>query len=195
MKHLNSNLVVGFAGRARVGKNTCAEYLAKWLYLAGIKEADEPKYLAYASCLKNAICDTFKINLDQLNKAKITPLGRWILEQVGTNYFDRNDIMSHMAHQIADIKDGHHVILITDVRHVDEANFIRDQLGGIVIRVRHEPTDSVESVNVSEREIESVPYDLVIHNDHGLQHLDCICKDIANQIMYQHHKTTKRIED
>ena len=186
---LTSNLVIGLCGRARTGKNTCAEYIAKWLHLAGIREAGKPVYIGFAEGMKYDIMRTFDISAAQLDKAKTTTLGRWILEKVGTELYTRDSVIATVSQRIADLKAGPNVILLTDVRFPDESTFIREQLRGVVIRIRHEPTDTKESVNPTERNIEAVTYDTVITNDHGLHHLDFQCRDVANQIMYSLPKT------
>jgi len=69
-------------------------------------------------------------------------------------------------------RDGHRRIAFTDVRYLDEAEFVRS-LGGALWRIRRREVEQARAAHQSELEQAQIACDLEIHNDGSLDFLGC----------------------
>lgn len=152
--------IIGFMGKAGAGKTTAAQAVEKFVVGSVIKSFSTP--------LKNAVRDLFLFSDEQVfgsyeHKVAVDP--RWgvspreVLQKVGTECL-RDMICEgfHVKRMEAEI-DGQHednVVIIDDVRFVDEAQMVLDR-GGILISIRRPPEEI--STHASERP----PYALATH--------------------------------
>ena len=152
--------IIGFMGKAGAGKTTAAQAVERFVINSVIKSFSTP--------LKNAVRDLFLFSDEQVfgsyeHKVAVDP--RWgvspreVLQKVGTECL-RDMICEgfHVKRMEAEV-DGQHednVIIIDDVRFLDEAEMILDR-GGILISIRR-PPEAIDN-HASERP----PYALATH--------------------------------
>ena len=158
----NQPLIVGFAGKARSGKDTAGAYLV-----------DNYQFLRYsfAQPLKDATKIMFHLTDKQIeNKEKeVNPWGRpprELYQKVGTDIARAIDV--NVWVKGADIfmrENPGRSIVITDVRFSNEAFWIRDQ-GGIVVYLQSETRGIYENgEHSSENGMKGDDVDIIIQND------------------------------
>jgi hypothetical protein len=132
-------IVVGLCGRAGAGKNTVAEFLRDYGFCQ----------IAFADPIYDAIEAITGLGKSSLSDrvVKETPIEwlggkspRRLLQLLGTEFGRQmisDDVwISLLLRRVKNmIQAGHHKIAITDVRFDNEAEAIRDRLGGIVVEV------------------------------------------------------------
>jgi len=184
-------LIVGMAGRAGAGKDTCANILA---------DAHAFHPFAFADAVRRELVAAYGVDLrlftDRSQKEAPTPalalsrcndarfvelmgrLGvpydkaispRWAMRWWGTEYRrwqDGQDYWLYRAHETIEQlhRDGWRRIVITDVRFLNEAAFIKG-LGGEVWRIRRQLADEASANHVSELGVGDIPADRTLHND------------------------------
>ncbi|RDH91860.1 MAG: deoxynucleotide monophosphate kinase [endosymbiont of Seepiophila jonesi] len=152
-----SEMIIGLAGKARVGKDTAARFIEEWYGL-------EP--LSFAAPLKQSIQEMFNLTPAQMNGAEkeepIPELGcspRFLFQTLGTQWgrhLVHPDVWLHVAGvNLQRYRDTYreqgerwHGCVFSDVRFDNEANWIRQQ-GGVVIHL-----DRRQAPTVRERESE-----------------------------------------
>ena len=155
-------LVIGFAGKARSGKDTAGAYLV-----------DQYQFLRYsfAQPLKEATKIMFSLTDKQIeNKEKpAEPWGRSpreLYQKVGTDIARNIDV--NVWVKGADIfmqKNPGRSIVVTDVRFSNEAYWIRNK-GGVVVFLESKTRGIYEnSEHSSENGLSSEDVDIVIQND------------------------------
>ena len=158
----NQPLVIGFAGKARSGKDTAGKYLV-----------DEYQFLRYsfAQPLKDATKIMFHLTDKQIeNKEKpAEPWGRSpreLYQKVGTDIARNIDVNVWVKGADIFMHDNPgRSIVITDVRFSNEAFWIRDQ-GGIVVYLQSETRGIYENgEHSSENGLSGEDVDIVIEND------------------------------
>lgn len=152
-------MIIGFTGKAGVGKDTAANYLSG--------EYKNIFCVSFAGPLKAACRHIFNMTNEQMDdrtlKEKIDP--RWgfsprtALQFVGTDLLreqtyiiapeiDRSIWIKNMEQRINKIPAGM-TIVITDVRFADEMKFIKNR-GGYVIRIVRDANDGTTHGHASE---------------------------------------------
>jgi len=185
-------MIIGLAARARVGKNTFAEYL-KDIF---IKKHDLGfNEMAFANILKQMCADSFDLTYDQLwgdNKEESTvfkkpgssqgaaveysdgrglPPWYWtpreIMQEVGSFYrsIDSNYWVRALDNNIKNCNNKN--IIITDVRHINECEYVKKN--GILIRLLRSSADTIHGMShESETALDckdSSYFDIEINND------------------------------
>ena len=135
-------LIIGIAGRARVGKDTFADYLQK--YATSERKLNVNIY-SFAVAVKQVIGDTFDISMEMIEKYKITDepypethmTMRKMLQFVGDGFRKFKDTVwiEKVVRQIKE--DAPDIAIISDVRYKNEADMIRKD-GGVVVLVYRE---------------------------------------------------------
>ena len=155
-------LVIGFAGKARSGKDTAGKYLV-----------DEYQFLRYsfAQPLKEATKIMFHLTDKQIeNKEKpAEPWGRSpreLYQKVGTDIARNIDVNVWVkGAEIFMRENPGRSIVVTDVRFSNEAFWIRSQ-GGIVIYLQSETRGIYENgEHSSENGMKGDDVDIIIQND------------------------------
>lgn len=155
--------IIGIAGRARVGKDTCADFLVG--YLGGYR-------YGFADPLKRML---IPLGIDMTdpfwteNKEKEIPLFgrsvRHMMQTLGTEWgrqLVHPDIWVKLAECVL-FERGERMI-ISDVRFDNEAEFVRSK-GGVILHVTRDYAPKVEA-HASEQGIRPSPLDLYVGN-HG----------------------------
>lgn len=165
-------LVVGLHGKAGCGKNTAADFFAYQ------NKAEVIRQLAFGAGVKKATSSFFNIPIHEFYDHKDEVSVRWgmthrsMLQKVGTE-FARNMISKdfwvlYLMPEMEDLlKDGTDVILITDVRFENEAEWVTKMGGYMVQIVRPQPLQLVgeEAEHESEKVLPSRMIDGVLVND------------------------------
>lgn len=189
-------MLLGFAGRAGSGKDTCAALLARHGFTAvafadalreevaeawridlrmltdrATKEYAIPT-LAIANC-----CDCeFVVTMDLLGHDVLAPRSaRWILQRWGTEYrrtADSSYWINQALQRIARLRaSGWHRICITDVRFANEAALVACLGGEVVQVVRPELAELEPSAAAHPSEVGGFSTSAVVHNEGTLNEL------------------------
>src|SRR3990167_8157922 len=164
--------VIGLCGEAKTGKSTMAEFLTTLGYTE----------LSFATPIKQ-IGEIFFFTPEQLygsqeEKAMLHPYwgfsARDFLQRVGTELFRETlpkffpnlgeDVwIKHMEYRISRLSSDKYVI--SDVRHPNEAKFIREK-GGILIKcLRNTDVSDKHRNHLSEVNVNKIDCDLIVDND------------------------------
>jgi hypothetical protein len=173
--------IIAFHGRKRSGKNS------------GAKAFPDAKELAFADALKLAAMHLFNLTYEQVYDDKLKEVvdERWgmtprqILQLLGTEgiraLFGGDHFVKLMKTRVDQaIKEGHHMVIMTDVRFEEEAQFILSQGGEVieVIRPSLESTDQHASEQPLPRELIST----TIVNDGTIEELQQKVLSFVNRI-------------
>lgn len=185
-------MLIGLIGNKGSGKDTFANYINK--------KYDFISY-AFADKLKQICKILFELNDEQLNgklkEDRIDELGvspRTLFQRIGTDLFRnllpviipelkkflKNDSIWIKSFEIwYKKKQKNQNIVVTDVRFKNEADIIKKN-GGILIKINR--FDKSNDNHLSENELETIDYDILILNDSTLnkfyKNIDCIFKKL-----------------
>lgn len=172
--------MIGLHGKARAGKSTAAKMLIDRGYA-------DYEY-AFAQPFKN-MCKALGIDPAdpywEANKTKPIPLlggrsYRQIMQSLGTDWgreFLGEDVWVRFARQIQQTMPDQ-TMLISDVRHDNEADFVKSN-GGLIIEITSPNPQEVHS-HVSESGIDPRYIDFTVINDGTLEQLDLVLKGIMD---------------
>lgn len=180
-------MIIGLVGKKGVGKDTTADFLVKRF---GFKK------LAFATPLKR-VCEALyniepKYFYDPALKEEIIPFWgvspRQMMQNIGTNvvreHLGDDFWLKHMENALSD---QHTNVVISDVRFISEALFVKMR-GGIIIRVirqnENENNDTGTDTHVSEVEQELISHDFAVTNHGNVE--SNLYKQI-DQLISQHH--------
>lgn len=185
-------MIVGISGKARSGKDTFAEMLT-----AELNKLSYPPYImmAFAHELKTRCQAAFDLSYEQLWGDEKEELDKrypkpdtdtfWTAREIMQNYgaFYRS-IDDHFwiknLFKVAEEKEYKNVV-ITDVRYVNEAEYIQHKKGGYVIRITRKSKDDVHNMeHPSEVQLDHYGgFDYYVINDWGFRELEEAAKDVA----------------
>ena len=155
-------LIIGFAGKARSGKDTAGKYLV-----------DEYQFVHYyfAKPLKDGAKVMFNLTDEQVkNKEKIVePWGkspRQIYQLLGTDVARTLDVNVWVKNAEMFVKNNPgRSVVITDVRFANESAWIRNQ-GGVVVYLQSDTRGIYENTeHASENGLQGSDVDIIIQND------------------------------
>jgi hypothetical protein len=200
-------MIIGVTGKARSGKDTFAELLAEELY-----ESTGRKFIlmAYASELKNRVQKDFDLAYDQLwgdqkeveDKRYLKRDDQLQASNIGGtvekgSYWTPREIMQAYGQFFRTVHYNFWVdalfrtisykeygnVIITDVRHPNEADPIRDR-GGLVIKVTRDNKDDIHGMeHISETAMDDYNCDFTICNDGDLRELKLEVKGLIKYIL------------
>ena len=168
-------IIIGFSGPANSGKDTAAEFIGRVEHQAF--------FTAFADPLKRAICEMFYLDrdafIDRESKERSDPeLGkspRQLAQIIGTEIvraIHPNAWVISMDRRLADIQfAGISILLITDVRFENEADWVREK-GGTVIHILRPIARWQHDGHESERGIEVKTSDFAIMNSSTLEEFE-----------------------
>lgn len=172
--------MIGFAGKKRSGKDTCADLLVR---KHGFTKT------SFAEPLKEACRALFLFNDSQLYgdlKEESDP--RWgaspreILQYVGTDLLRKQTLMPELGEDIFIrnllLRAESTKLVVADVRFANEAQAIQ-KAGGIVIRIER---PGVEDGDTHESEKLDFQTDRTIYNDGSLEDLYAKVEEILNSL-------------
>jgi hypothetical protein len=157
--------LIGLSGRKGAGKDTVFRFLREHhpeLRIARV---------AFADALKEEVAQCLEIPVSAIEADK--PRFRLILQWWGTEW-RRHQCPTYWIdrarEKIAALRDTVDVVVVTDVRFINEARLI-DELAGRVVRVANVRAETSADAHLSEIEMDDYPADAVIGNHGDLLHL------------------------
>jgi len=185
-------MICGIAGRGRSGKDVLANYLQN---VFNEKYDRHFKLVAFADVLKKMCQEHFDLSIEQLwGNAKEIPdkkykkMGfneywtpREIMQEIGEFYrkIDYNFWVKILSKNITN-KD----VLITDIRYVNEADFVLENKGFLIKIVRDVDNKIHGSEHESETNLDNYhAFDLVISNNGTLDDLKNAAVNIAEALI------------
>jgi len=177
--------IVGLVGHKQCGKDTVWSIISKL----------SASYLTQCPCFRFAFADGVKSEVaaklgttkEWLNEHKNDPLIRHVLQWYGTDYKryeNENYWIEQLSNEINTFKrlsERCIILVITDVRFLNEAAFIKAQ-GGTLIRIRRKLSDDVCDPHISEQQVDEISCDNFIHNDSSMLRLEFEVKDVMKQL-------------
>jgi phosphomevalonate kinase len=157
--------IIGISGKKKSGKDTVATLLAARIGKSAVR-------YHFADALKQEVALMYGVTVDYLESHKDN--FRLILQGHGTDY--RRQLYGHdywirkmdaAAEQFQRV--GKQVLIIPDVRFLNEAEWVRKQ-GGSVIRINRWYDDTTDK-HPSEVELDNYKFDHVIENNGTLKEL------------------------
>lgn len=155
-------LLIGFVGRKRTGKDTLAKMLG-----------DNVSTLSFAGPLKMACKHAYCLTDDQMDGEKDQIDDIWgmsprdMFKSMGTDYFREIDPEHWLRVMVLRLR-GLKKVAISDVRFKNEAQFIKDR-GGTLIHVTRDLPHS--DTHPTESESDGIICDFYIDNDGSLADL------------------------
>jgi len=208
-------MLIGIAGKARSGKDTFAEFLLKEFEPHGIRFIKA----AFADALKKLCMDSFGLTTEQLygNQKEISdkryrnhyispincglgltelPSGYWtpreIMQAVGSFYRSIDyDYWVKQLDKTVKVSELNNVI-VTDIRHVNECRYIKDN-DGLLIKVVREGTEVIHGMeHESETALDNYKqFDIEIFNNGDLADLNVAVRNIVKAIILLEEKIVK----
>lgn len=177
-------LVIGVVGRKGSGKDTLADHVIR---SSTTRRIDK---MSMASPIKDACRILFDLSEDQLNGSLkedidkrwgLSPrrMFQWLGTDVFRERFDSSFWITHAEHRIRRIIKSHDVIIIPDIRFVNEAEMIMSFKNHMLIRVVR--PDRKDDPHKSETDMDRIPaswIDHVITNDGSLDEFYSKISDI-----------------
>lgn len=168
-------MLIGLTGIAGSGKDTVAMFIQQNYDIKTLRT------LAFAEPVKKACKDLFLLSDDQLHSQehKETLDPRWgkspreLFQWLGTDVlrkFDDDFFIKHVDHQIKNNTDTHKHTVVTDLRFVNEAKYIKSQ-GGIVVKIVRPNAETTKHKHISENGFDEAFIDITIMNDGTLDQL------------------------
>lgn len=189
-------MIVGLCGRARSGKDTFAEMLAGELFnITGKKFV----LMAYATELKLRVQRDFDLSYDQLwGNAKEVEDSRYLKDDGG--YWTAREILQHYGQFYRSIDSNFWInnlfnvihdkeyenVIITDVRHPNEATPVSDRNGCVIKVISNRPgMEQIHGTNhISETAMDDyTDIDFVVDNSSGLEELKASAVQVAKFII------------
>lgn len=193
-------MIVGLASRARCGKDTFGKYLHEEFMISYYRFFQTS---AFASKLKNMCMADFDLTNNQLygNEKETIDL-RYNKCNEGTNipeFWTPREIMQALGSFYRSIdrdfwvrsfdKDwdsmGHPDTIITDVRHINECEYVKEK--GILIKIVRDDAAKIHGMNhESETALDGKPdnyFDIIIENNGSLEDLQIAASNAAKMIL------------
>lgn len=181
-------MIIGLTGYAQTGKDTVAKSLKLRGGFYRIAFADKLKELAYRMDLEYFHDDTVyylsdRVDLHGWDVAKQHPPVREHLQRLGVSVRDTMGddswIRATFATLIGHMEAGHNVVF-TDVRFLNECEFVKSQ-GGVIVRVTRPNVTAVNN-HISDMGIDNLPVDHVISNDKSKNELGNKVTDLLRKL-------------
>ena len=176
--------LIGLVGHKQSGKDTCWSIICK---LSACYLTRCPCYrFAFADGVKREVATKLGTTVEHIETHKTDPLVRHVLQYYGTEIVreqNNNYWIDTLAQQVEKYKSFNGPcanVIVTDVRFLNEAKYIKDN-GGLLFRIRRKLADDVLDFHQSEREIDSIACDNFIENNLSVLRLEKEVIDILKQ--------------
>lgn len=198
-------ILIGIAGKKRSGKDTVADFLIEKFYpnqVIKLGFADEVKTIV-ARMVQSVdprflTAPTREVQkYIEANKQLFRPLLQW----TGTDYFRTvfgEDIwIKKFAQKILNLGDSTQIAIVTDIRFLNEVNFIKDA-GGFLLKVSRNASATIgqsTDEHISETQLDSYrDFDYTIRNDLSLKSLDLCVDDLVKALKNKYKEEIKNNE-
>lgn len=189
-------LIIGITGEKQNGKDAVAE-IVKQLYgsdrVAHINFADEV-YLECAKIVKNLWPEKFAhYSLEHIVAfiKKEKSAFRLLLQWDGTDF--RRQLCGQTDHwihkwidKVIKIPSNKHILVVSDVRFLNEWNIIK-RYNGIIWRVKRKANESMKDHHISENELKEIEAYHTFHNDGTLEELKQQVLPVLHEAIKQHN--------
>lgn len=129
--------IIGLTGYKQAGKNTFSAVLKREAALKYGLDKVRVHEFSLGEYLKEALAELYEVPVSKIDQSKHELLGRWILQQVGTEYFRKFhgedffveivwDKILKLYHQT----NHDHIVIIPDLRFVSEFEFLKHEIDG-----------------------------------------------------------------
>lgn len=200
------DIILGLHGKARSGKNQFADYLQECFLHRHRRSFVQ---MAFAAELKKMCQEHFDLSYDQLwgdNKEKpdmrylknaghrlgisSDPNDYWtareIMQELGSFYrkMHYDFWVDYLGKQIK--KRGVSDVIITDVRHVNEGNFIKNNKGVLIKIIRPDANEIHGMTHESETALDGMSedyFDIIIDNSGTLEDLHKAAEDTSDAVI------------
>jgi len=164
----DNTYVIGISGIKRSGKDTCAKLISDMVPRGLFWESIQ---LGFADAVKEEAALKLQVTREWINERKNDcPEIRQLLQNIGQSAREVNpnkwiDIMAAKIKSVAPIrKDQRILIIITDVRYPNEADFIRKNYKNIIVKVERAGLENTD-LHPSELGVGSILPDRTIKNN------------------------------
>ena len=158
---MKKQLLIGLCSKARHGKDTVADHLVnKHNFYKG----------SFANSVKQFAVRHFDFHPEEVYGDK-TKKSRWVLQAIGNGCreeFGKNIWIDKLFSVIAGVE----LVVISDVRYLNEAEAIKER-GGYIIKIERPDAPKIEhgADHPSEVELEQIIPNFSLHNDWDLEQL------------------------
>ena len=182
--------IIGLTGKAGAGKDTAAQFIREQLQASGRRVAVE----AFANPIRQMLLaigvpDQYLRDrrlkeepIPGFNGASYRMLAQTLGTEWGRHCLGRSfwiQMLQHRLARAAEVQPAPEFLVVTDVRMLNEAQWVKEQ-GGWVVRVTR---DNLPSVRDHESERLDLPFSHELTNNGSLQELRANCADLVNVTM------------
>ena len=159
METTKSGLVLGLTGLAGSGKDSVFSLFKELLPNKTIIR------VAFGDEVKKEYADELGVSIESIEKRKgdhRIGLQRW-----GTEYRREQDLnywITKIEPQVSFLVKNADLVVITDIRFLNEASYVKEDLKGAIVRVLGDPDRVLYSTHESEVEMQSIEPDWIIPN-------------------------------
>lgn len=158
--------VIGLVAKAGSGKDTVFDIIKTLLPHRRIVR------VAFGDEVKTEVAERHEVPITTIEENK--EVFRNILQQWGTEYRRRQEEkywINKIKPQLDILRVDADIVVITDVRFLNEADFIRDTCKGVIIKITGDVARVVDSDHVSEMEMQYIKPDWLLPNTGSMQEL------------------------
>lgn len=164
--------VIGLLGRAGSGKDTVYEALKAAL------DGKTVVRVAFGDEVKKEVAARHELSVETINLNK--DRFRVLLQEWGLEYRRASDPaywIKKIKPQMAMLLGLADVIVITDVRYTNEADYVKEICGGNLVKVLGDKSKMLKSTHRSETEMKDITPDYLLPNDKN--NMDQLCEGVA----------------
>ena len=165
-KRKKKAIVIGLVGKAGSGKDTVFS-----LFQAMVPDKEFVR-LAFGDEVKKEVSDHHAIPVEVIEENK--DVFRGLLQKWGTDFRRKKNEkywIDKVRTEISFLRDNVDVVIITDVRFLNEVDYIKNECKGFIIRINGSEQRMLESTHRSEIELDTITPDWLLPNKKGMQEL------------------------
>ena len=165
-KRKKKAIVIGLVGKAGSGKDTVFNLLKEMV------PDKEVVRLAFGDEVKKEVADRHQIPVELVEEQK--EVFRIILQKWGTEYRRKQNErywIDKIKTQVSFLRDNVDVVVLTDVRFLNEVDYVKDECNGFIIKVIGSSRRVLPSDHRSEMELDNITPDWLLPNRKGLPEL------------------------
>jgi len=165
-KRKTKGIVVGLVGKAGSGKDTV------FSLLQAMVPDKEFVRLAFGDEVKKEVADRHQIPVEAVEDNK--EVFRIILQKWGTEYRRKQNEkywIDKLRTEVSFLRDNVDVVVITDVRFLNEVDYVKKECKGFIIKVIGDERRMLKSDHRSEVELDHITPDWLLPNQKGLPEL------------------------
>ena len=162
-KRKKKAIVIGLVGKAGSGKDTVFNLLKEMV------PDKEFVRLAFGDEVKKEVADRHQIPVELVEEQK--EVFRIILQKWGTEYRRKQNErywIDKVKTQVSFLRDNVDVVVLTDVRFLNEVDYVKDECKGFIVKVLGSSRRVMESEHRSEMELDNITPDWLLPNKKGL---------------------------